>query len=290
MALKAYLSKDVLTWRRLLLTNGGNQSELDWLLDIGGGLSWVDLQKLYLFPEEPIELDKSLEELEKIWRLHIDEQKPLQHIIGKCYWRDFQLEINPDALIPRQETELLVDFALEKLDKKFKGSWVDLGTGSGALAVALSRALSRWDGHVVDSSQSALSLAKRNLERLSSKSSVQLHLGDWWEPLKDFQGSIDIAISNPPYIPASILKTLDPIVINHEPKLALSGGEDGLDACRKIVFGAVKGLRSGGWLIFEHHHDQSEKALQLLKDCGFKDVSFENDFRGVKRFAMGRNS
>ena len=282
-----YSAEIILSWRRNLLSNGGRHVELDWLLDIGAGLSWVDLQRLYLYPQKLISLERSLEELSVIWGIHLREGRPLQHLIGKCYWRDFQLEINSDALIPRQETELLIDFALEKVDQKLKGFWVDLGTGSGALSIALSKALPRWEGHAVDCSQSALALAKRNLRALCPDSKVKLHLGSWWEPLKRLNGSIDLAIANPPYIPTSIMNQLDPMIRNHEPEIALCGGLDGLDACREVVAGAIAGLSSGGWLIFEHHHDQGQQALQLMEDNGFKNVSFKNDLEGINRFVMG---
>ena len=289
MSLKEYLAEDILAWRKLILSNGARKVDIDWLLQVGAGLSSSDLFKLSLNPEDLITLEKSLDELERLWRLYIDQNLPLQHLVGKCCWRDFQLEISSDALIPRQETELLVDFALEKFHQNLKGIWVDLGTGSGVLAIALARSLSQWQGHAVDCSQSALALATKNLESLSPKSKVKFHLGSWWEPIQDLNGTIDLVLSNPPYIPTSILKELDPIVLHNEPKLALCGGEDGMDACRKLVSGAIRGLCSGGWLIFEHHYDQSEQALELLNRYGFEDVSFRNDLQGIKRFAMARH-
>ena len=288
MKLKEYQAKDIFAWRKFLISKGANKEEIDWLLDMGGGLSWSDLQKLYLDQKISINLERSLEELQDIWNLYIEKKRPLQHSIGRIRWREFELEVSADALIPRQETELLVDFALEKFDIHSKGVWADLGTGSGAIAVALAHSFLSWEGHAVDCSMHALSLAQRNLNKLSPNSIVTIHLGNWWEPLKALNGSIDLVLANPPYIPADVYQNLDPIVRDFEPKLALWGGEDGLDACRELVLGAITGLKPGGWLIFEHHHDQSEKAMQLMCESGFVDVLSKNDFKGFKRFLLGR--
>ena len=289
MAFNEYLAQEILTWRRLIASNRSSKEDIDLLLDIGAGLSSQELIRLSLYPKKFIRLKKSLEELEKLWDLHANQNVPLQYLLGKCYWRDLDLEVNSDVLIPRQETELLVDIALEKFHMDVQGFWVDLGTGSGALAVALARALPSWQGHAVDCSQAALSLAKKNLERLSPDSKVKFHLGSWWEPLQALNDSIDLILSNPPYIPTATFNQLDSIVLNNEPKIALWGGEDGMDACRELISGAMQFLSSGGWLIFEHHYDQSDQALELLDKEGFNDVSFRNDFQGVKRFAMGRH-
>lgn len=287
MGLKTYHAENILAWRKDVLSRGGRKVDLDWLLDIVGGLCWSDLQNLYLNPNHLVSLRISLEELEIIWKLHISEQRPLQHLIGKCYWRDFVLEVSSDVLIPRQETELLVDFVLQKFDNNSNGVWVDLGTGSGALAIALARALTEWEGHAIDCSSAALSLAARNFARLSPDSKVCFHLGDWWQPLSPWKGSIQIAVANPPYIPKSVFNKLHPIVRDNEPRLALFGGEDGLDSCRKLVSGSIDYLSPGGWLFFEHHHDQSKNALQMMVEAGFENVSFEKDLEGVRRFAIG---
>ena len=288
MGLTFFLGTDILNWRKFHLAQNGNKSELDWLLEIGGGLSSSDMKKLFIYPGKFFELERSLEELTAIWQFYLDTNKPLQHIIGKCPWRDFVLEVNSDVLIPRQETELLIDFAKEKFSDSSKGVWVDLGTGSGAIAIALSKNFPKWEGHAVDCSEKALALAKKNIYRLSPKSKVRFYLGDWWEPLSKGQNAFSLVLANPPYIPKDVLPSLDRTVRKYEPYLALCGGDDGLDACRDIVSGAVERICSGGWLIFEHHFDQSDKAMQLLVDFGFKSVSFRKDLNGIRRFAMGR--
>ena len=125
-----------------------------------------------------------------------------------------------------------------------------------------------------------------NLQKLAGTSKVQVHLGSWWEPLKPLWGQLDLVVANPPYIPEALINRLDPLVRDHEPYIALSGGEDGLMACREVVIGAEMALNSGGWLILEHHHDQSDYLLDLMRSHGLKGVDFENDLQRIKRFAI----
>ena len=289
MGLHKFLGKEILTWRKVNLSKGGRSIDLDWLLDIGGGLRWSDLQTIFLSPQKHFFLEKTLDELEDICKVHVKTHKPLQQIIGKCPWRDFILEVNSHALIPRQESELLVDLALSKFDECEKGVWADLGTGSGAIAIALARSLPRWNGHAVDCSKEALILAKKNFDNICCSQKVSFYLGSWVEPLRELNNCFNLIIANPPYIPKAFLNQLHPTVKNFEPVLALCGGLDGLDSCRKVVSGSYKKLCSGGWLIFEHHYDQSDRALKLLIENGYESVSYENDLQGIKRFAMGRH-
>tara|TARA_B100000131_G_C18040691_1_gene582276 strand:- start:106 stop:981 length:876 start_codon:yes stop_codon:yes gene_type:complete len=291
MGSKFYFSaEEILRWRLKQLSFGGSSADIDWLLDIGGGLGWNELQRLKVFRNGDYHLDIPLENLSLIWIKHLEKKIPLQYLLGKCPWSDFELEIDKSVLIPRQETEILLELALAKVSATKMGLWVDLGTGSGALAVGLARALTCWEGHAVDLSQAALEIASKNLKRLAPDSNVKVHLGNWSEPLDFYFGKFDLVVSNPPYIPTEILGNLDPIVRNNEPHIALSGGVDGMDSCRKVVEGSKKLLKSKGLLIFEHHYDQSERAGKLLLDYGFYDIDFHNDLNGFRRFAIGRNS
>ncbi len=285
---RLFSAKEILSWRNTQLSFGGEKVDLDWLLDIGGGLGWDSLQRLKIFQNSNYELSMSLDELSSLWIRHLNENIPLQYLIGQCPWRDFQLTVSPAVLIPRQETEIVIDLALKKCKSKNLGRWADLGTGSGALAVGLARNFPLWDGHAVDCSKEALEVAKKNLNELALDASVKVSLGHWWDPLKAWWGDFDLVVANPPYIPNSVLKKLDPIIRDNEPHLALCGGLDGMDSCREIIKGGSQGLKPGGWLIFEHHYDQSQKALECLDQQGFVEVSFEKDLDGVRRFALGR--
>ncbi len=283
-----YSAEEILNWKKLQLVKGGRLTQLEWLLDIAGGIDWQNLQKLKIDPCFSVELNEPLEALTDIWDCYCEENVPLQYLVGRCPWRDFELEVSAAALIPRQETELLVDLALNRIDKTVIGHWSDLGTGSGAIAVALSRALPGWTGHAVDISQDALDLAERNLKRLSPNINWTLHSGSWWEPLKPWWGLLSLVIANPPYIPTELFSKLEPEVVDHEPRSALLGGIDGLDASREIIRDAKHCLSLGGLLCLEHHYDQSDRVLELLRANGLGDVEYASDLDGVRRFALAK--
>ena len=272
-----------------MLLKGGRKVDFDWLLDIAAGVSWSKLQNIILNPDQFFSLEISIEEMEVIWESHLKDQTPLQYLISKCPWRNFELEVTSDALIPRQETEFLIDFALKKVSNVNFGRWADLGTGSGPLAISLAQSLPSWKGHAVDISKDALQLAKRNLKSLAPNSDVKISLGDWWTPLEKWWGSFDLVLSNPPYIPSDLIGDLEPIVKNHEPIIALDGGEDGMIESKKIIIGSLNGLAKGGWLILEHHYDQSENIIRFMKEIGMEEVSYEKDLNGIKRYAICRN-
>ena len=280
----------LLSWRRRQLQRGGRRVDFDWLLDLAGGLSWSSLQRLLVEPQRTVQLKLSLKDLEQIWGHHLDQAIPLQHLVGRCPWRDLELAVSAAALIPRQETEVLVDLALETIAGMSIERWADLGTGSGAIAVALSRAMPATPGHAVDLSPNALALARTNLEALAPEGEWHLHQGRWWEPLEPWWGHIDLVVCNPPYIPSDLIHNLDPVVRDHEPHLALAGGIDGLQAIREVVAGACRALAPGGWILIEHHHDQSAPALNLLKQAGLSSIRAARDLEGVNRFALARRS
>ena len=152
--------------------------------------------------------------------------------------------------------------------------------------MALARSWPTAPGHGVDLSSDALQLAERNLERCAPHHNCSLHLGSWWSPLKSWWGSLDLVVSNPPYIPSAVVDGLEAVVRDHEPHLALLGGADGLDAIRTVVDGALMGLSPGGWLLLEHHHDQSAQVTQLLRDAGLVEVRAAADLEGTLRFAL----
>jgi release factor glutamine methyltransferase len=287
---------NLLHWRREQLRAGGNAADLDWLLDLAGGVSWSRQQQLRLEPEAPVELACDLHELEQLWRRHRLEHQPLQYLVGRCPWRDLDLHVRPGALIPRQETELLIELALARpLPPPAQSQplvWADLGTGSGCLALALARALPGSRGFAVDASEQALAVAAQNLApaALPSSSRVTLLQGSWWGPLQAQWGQLQLVVSNPPYIPTAVWSRLDPVVRDHEPAMALDGGSDGLQAIRTIAAGATEALAPGGWLLLEHHHDQAPAAIGLLEQAGLVELSSHRDLEGHQRFVSGRRS
>nr|WP_254217346.1 peptide chain release factor N(5)-glutamine methyltransferase [Synechococcus sp. CCY 9618] len=265
---------------------GGSPAAFDWLLDLGGGLRWSRLQSLWSHPEEVVQLNCSLEALEALWCRHLETHEPLQYLVGRCPWRDLELPVGPGVLIPRQETELLVDLALSLLPPgRADLSWADLGTGSGCLAIALARGLPASRGFALDASCEALARAAANLAHWNLAPQVTLLAGDWWQGLEPQWGHLDLVVANPPYIPSATLAGLDPVVRDHEPRLALDGGADGLAAIRALVAGSRRGLAPGGLLLLEHHHDQSAAVGQLLATAGLERCGVHADLEGRDRFA-----
>ena len=285
-------ASDLLAWRRgLLASTGGASADLDWLLDLGGGLRWPELQALHLHSDRMVQLAQPLAQLEELWRRHRRTAEPLQYLTGLCPWRDLELRVGPGVLIPRQETELLVDLALALAPPLPGGAglrWADLGTGSGALAIALARALPTGQGLAVDVSDAALDFAALNRAAAGVEERFILVRSDWWETLQPWEGGLDLVVSNPPYIPSLTVDGLEPVVRDHEPRSALDGGSDGLAALRTICAGAAEALTPGGVLLLEHHHDQSPSVLLLLERAGLEEVQPHRDLEGVWRFASGR--
>lgn len=282
----------LLAWRRSQLQRGGSPVDFDWLLDFAGGLGWSQLQRLRLDPGQPVALRCGLGEIEALWSQHLQAATPLQYLVGITPWRDFELTVGPGVLIPRQETELLIELVQALGLGNRPGSppllWADLGTGSGCLALALAQLLPASQGLAVDCSGIALAQAGANLERQGSAGRVTLRQGSWWQPLQPEWGRLDLVLSNPPYIPTSVWQQLAPVVRDHEPPLALDGGPDGLDALRAIAAGAPQALAPGGWLLLEHHHDQSDAVQALLADQGLEAIQPHPDLEGHWRFVQAR--
>ncbi|WP_255101489.1 peptide chain release factor N(5)-glutamine methyltransferase [Synechococcus sp. L2F] len=283
--------KELWPWRREQLRLGGVAADFDWLLDLAGGVDGRCRHRLRLEPELSVDLRCSLGEIERLWRRHLSEHIPLQYLVGLCPWRDLELVVGPGALIPRQETEWLVELALELAGALAPGwprRWADLGCGSGCLAVALALAFPEAQGWAVDCSPEALHHTHNNLQRARVQGRVAQLEGSWWDPLQAVWGQLDLVVSNPPYIPSAEVSQLDPVVRWHEPHLALDGGADGLDAVRLIAAGALQALAPGGWLLLEHHHDQSSAVCALLSAAGLEAVVAHKDLEGHFRFAQGR--
>lgn len=209
---------------------------------------------------------------------------PMAHLIG---WREFmghRFEVTPAVLIPRPETELLVETALEALADHQDPSVLDLGTGSGVVAISVARA--RTDARVTatDLSVEALAVAQRNAEALNVR--VQWWQGSWYEALPT-EGRFNLIVSNPPYIAVADehLRRGD---LRFEPVLALTDGSTGLTALEQIIAGAGERLLSGGELWLEHGFDQAESVQDLLLGAGFSAVQTKLDLAGVTRVTGGK--
>ena len=281
--------EEFLFWKKQQLSKGGDQQSFGVLLDCIGGISTNDLNCKILNPNGILHLKKNLKYLESVWDDHLLKSCPIQYLCGITYWRDLKLKITNKVLIPRPETELIVDIVFNIFRKKSeKLFFAELGTGSGAISIALALAYPLSYGVATDVDQDALEIATENYISSSKHSNLKFSCGNWWSPLESFKGKLDLAISNPPYIPRDTYEKLPKEVKNFEPKVALLGGEDGLKHIREIIKKAPLFLKRNGWLILENHFDQSEKVKQLLYKNKFTSIEIVKDLSGIGRFTIGR--
>jgi release factor glutamine methyltransferase len=208
--------------------------------------------------------------------------EPLAQLVGGKDFHGLWLAVTRDVLVPRPETELLVACLLEAIADRPTPRVLDLGTGSGAIAIAVAHARPGAELFASDASAAALEVARANAARLGL--SIRFELGDWWDPWLDVP-PFDAVAANPPYVAAGD-PHLDALV--HEPRLALVGGVDGLEAIRAIVEGSASRLASGGRLWIEHGHDQAQPVRALLAAAGLGAVETRRDLAGVERVTGGR--
>lgn len=205
--------------------------------------------------------------------------EPVAYLVGEKEFYGLTLEVDARVLVPRPDTETLVDWALSLFGAPPR-QVVDLGTGSGAIALAFKRARPAWQVHAVDASRDALDVARGNAARLGL--ALNFHLGQWLEGL---DGPYDLIVSNPPYIAEGDVHLP---ALRHEPTGALVAGPDGLADLRRIIAQAGSRLVRGGWLLLEHGHDQGQAVGELLRAFGFTDVQSRPDLAGIARCTGGR--
>lgn len=211
--------------------------------------------------------------------------EPLAYLLGVQPFRGLDLQVSPAVLVPRPDTEVLVDWALELLTRELSGrpapQVVDLGTGSGAVALAIKHAMPTAQVTATDASAAALAVAETNSRGLQLEMTTLV--SDWWQALADLQ--FDLVVSNPPYIRGDDPHLRD---LSHEPRLALTPGGDGLDAYRQILGGAGQHVKPGAWVLFEHGWDQAEAVCGLLTLAGLQQVSSRADVAGRPRCSGAR--
>ncbi|CAL1357849.1 unnamed protein product [Linum trigynum] len=244
---------------------------------------------------ENVKLRVSLDDLYNLWKDRIENRRPLQYLVGCEHWRDLVLSVQEGVLIPRPETELIVDLVEElvsRTDDLRKGTWADLGTGSGALAIGIGKVLGS-SGSVIatDVSPLAVSVANFNVQRYSLQDLIEVRQGSWFEPLGNLEGKLSGLVSNPPYIPSNHMPHLQAEVGRHEPKLALDGGDCGMDSLLLLSAGAAKMLRAGGFFAFETNGEEQCKYLveyiQREISGSFCNLNIVPDFAGIERFVTG---
>ena len=281
--------REFLFWKKKQLSKGGDQQSFAFLLDCIGGISTKDLNFIGINPEGNLYLKKNLDFLESLWENHLQNSYPIQYICGITFWRNLKLKVTNKVLIPRPETELIIDIVFKIFGKKSQELlFAELGTGSGAISITLALEYPLWNGIATDIDQDVLEIATKNYKNSSNQSNLKFFCGHWWTPFESFKGKIDLVISNPPYIPKDIYEKLPKEVKNFEPQVALLGGEDGLKHIREIIKQAPLFLKEKGWLILENHFDQGEKVKQLLIKNKFTSIEIVKDFSGIGRFTIGR--
>jgi len=237
---------------------------------------------LHTWPERSID-QRKLECFEQLIRRRA-RGEPVAHLTGQREFWSLPLVVTPATLIPRPETETLVELALDKLPPDTPLRIADLGTGSGAIALAIATERPRCEIIATDISERALAVARCNAEQLGLDN-IRFIAGDWCESLP--AGRFDAILSNPPYV-AERDPHLDSGDVRFEPRQALVAGPEGMDALRLIACCANDHLRQDGWLIVEHGCDQGEKVMQLLQAEGYNNVSTRSDGAGLSRVTLGR--
>jgi release factor glutamine methyltransferase len=229
------------------------------------------------------EEDLSAKQVEQYWALVTRRAAgyPLQYLTGRQEFFQLDFEVTPDVLIPRPETELIVEVGIEILRGKAGPSFADLGTGSGAIAISLLQELPRARAIAVDVSAGALEVAKRNAERHRVSDRLQLVESDLFSTM-DPRAAFDLIVSNPPYVPADDLSGLQREV-RHEPPGALDGGPDGLSVIRRLLKDAPDFLPAKGYLVFEIGFDQHEAVKRLIDHWAWELIELRKDLQGIPR-------
>jgi release factor glutamine methyltransferase len=210
--------------------------------------------------------------------------EPIAYILGYREFYGLKLKVTPATLIPRPDTETLVEAALAKIPQDKNSQVLDLGTGTGAIALAIAKHRPQAFVYAVDASQATLGVAIENAKNLEIDN-VKFILSDWFSALKNEK--LDVIVSNPPYIEANDIH-LTQGDLRFEPLIALASGQDGLDDIRKIIQTAPQHLNPHGWLMLEHGYNQAECVAALLKQAGFHEISHELDLAGIQRVTLGR--
>lgn len=260
-------------------TSDSPQLEAEILLAHALGLSRA---QLYARGQEKLSSEEECFFIELIERRKHGE--PIAYILGQREFWSLPLEITADTLIPRPETELLVELALQQFPRDKKIKVADLGTGSGAIALAIAFEQSHWQVMATDAHENALQIAKKNAERLKLHN-IEFRLGHWCDALHHDQ--FHLIVSNPPYIHEH-----DPHLtqgdVRFEPKNALISPEQGLRDLKIIIECAYQHLLPGGWLLLEHGYNQSRAVIDLLQKNHYINIVDQQDFAGIDRVAIAQ--
>lgn len=288
-------AEELYLWRQQAIASAiANEipiTEVDWLLQEVSELDKLSLRLASYRSQKQISLSKSLSQLRELWSQRLQQRLPVQYLVETVFWRHFKLQVTPAVLIPRPETELIIDVATQarqELSATMESEhWVDLGTGSGAIALGLASSLTSATIHGVDSSEAALAIARANAQKYELAEKINFYQGNWWSPLEFLLGKVTGMVSNPPYIPTSEIAHLQPEVAYHEPHLALDGGKDGLEDIRHLIEVSPDYLMPGGIWLIEMMAGQAEQVVAMLKEQEkYNKIKIYPDLAGIERFVL----
>lgn len=290
------------TWQEILRDTRdrlGDDREARWLVEEVSGYSWAELSSA----STPVRVsERAIARLETMVGRRLAGE-PIQYVLGRWQFRTLDLMVDARVLIPRPETEIVVEVALRELDALRAGDTagrgteqtvVDLGTGSGAIALSLAAERSHIQVFATDSSTAALNVAAANLAGLGGRAATRVRIaeGDWWSALPTrIAGRIDLVVSNPPYISTEEMSALDPSVREWEPRDALESGPTGLEAVGTLLAGAAGGwLRPGGGAVIEIAPHQASGATEAALRAGFAFAEVQPDLAGRDRVLVARGA
>jgi len=278
--------EDMLTKARQMLKNEGvGEYQLDAQLFM---MKATGFTKVQLFTKNDYCLNNN--EAEDFWDMVNKRAKriPTQYIIGNCQFMGLDFLVSEGVLIPRQDTEILVETILEYRKNNEINNIIDIGTGSGCIPISL-LSYGINNAIAVDISNDAIEVAKKNAALNKVLNRIQFINSNLFEALgEEYYGKFDAIVSNPPYIAKDIIKGLMPEVKDFEPMIALDGGDDGLDFYKKIVPEGKKYLSSNGWMFFEIGYDQGVAVSRLLEEEGFHKIEVIKDLAGLDRVVLGK--
>ena len=286
MSADTWTLQQLLTWCTDDFRKRGIPSpRLDAELLVGHALG-IDRVRIYLDFERPLTPEERASIRALVERRR--RREPVAYIIGERAFFGRMFTVGPGVLVPRPDSETLVERALELLPKEEAQAVLDVGTGSGCLGITLAAERPLAQVTLVDISEDALRVAQQNAERLGVSERVSTLHSDLFAAVTAPAGGFDLIVSNPPYIPTGDLAGLMPDVIQHEPRLALDGGRDGLDCVRALVTGARQQLRAGGALLIEIGIGQADACVALLTESSFTDACAHKDLGRIPRVVEGR--
>lgn len=248
----------------------------------------LDVDKLYIMTNGDKEVsnknqERFINELNKRAK-----GMPLQYITEIQEFMGMKFKVNENVLIPRPDTEILIEEILKNVDLEKKYNILDIGTGSGCISISLAKYLKNSDIYTVDISKEATEVAKHNAKINGVEEKIKFFNGDIFEPFDQNKNFFDIIVSNPPYIPTKVVDTLDTNVKDYEPSIALDGGADGLDFYREIISKSSIFFEDKGAIFLEIGYDQANDVTSLLQTSKFFDINIVNDLAGRNRVVTGK--